>query len=109
MDGKEWYFNTATGQAEQGLVSPVNWRMGPYKTRAEALDAWKIVKKRNKKWDQDDKEWKAAWDGENGDGLQGEGGGRPASDRGGGRGDGDIDQDHGQDPGQDHEDGLGWL
>ena len=32
--------------------------MGPYKTREDALDAWKIVQERNLKWEEQDREWK---------------------------------------------------
>ena len=44
---KQWYFNTVTEQPELGMVSPASHRMGPYKTREDALDAWKIVQERN--------------------------------------------------------------
>ena len=40
---KQWYFNTVTEQPELGMISPASHRMGPYKTREDALDAWKIV------------------------------------------------------------------
>ena len=29
---KQWYFNTVKKQAELGMVSPIEQRMGPYKT-----------------------------------------------------------------------------
>mgnify|MGYP000688870320 CR=1 FL=1 len=47
---KQWYFNTVTEQPELGMISPASHRMGPYKTREDALDAWKIVQERNIKW-----------------------------------------------------------
>ena len=31
---KQWYFNTVKKQAELGMVSPIEQRMGPYKTKA---------------------------------------------------------------------------
>ena len=31
--------------------------MGPYKTRQDALDAWKIVKERNATWNEQDRQW----------------------------------------------------
>ena len=55
---KQWYFNTVTEQPELGMVSPASHRMGPYKTREDALDAWKIVQERNLKWEEQDREWK---------------------------------------------------
>lgn len=57
---RQWYFNTVTEQPELGPQSPISQRMGPYATREDALDAWRIVQTRNKKWDDDDREW-AAW------------------------------------------------
>ena len=32
------------------MLSPSSHRMGPYKTREDALEAWKIVKERNALW-----------------------------------------------------------
>lgn len=55
---KQWCFNTVTEQPELGMVSPASHRMGPYKTREDALDAWKIVQERNLKWEEQDREWK---------------------------------------------------
>ncbi|BDR53127.1 hypothetical protein KIM372_10340 [Bombiscardovia nodaiensis] len=60
---EQWYFNTQTGQPELGKVSPLEQRMGPYPSREAAQEAWKIAKKRNKKWDEDTRKWKQAWDG----------------------------------------------
>ena len=39
---KQWYFNTVTEQPELGMISPASHRMGPYKTREDALDAWTV-------------------------------------------------------------------
>ena len=50
MTDKQWYFNTKTEQPELGMLSPSSHRMGPYKTREDALEAWKIVKERNALW-----------------------------------------------------------
>ena len=52
---KQWYFNTVTEQPELGMISPASHRMGPYKTREDALDAWKIVQERNIKWEEQDR------------------------------------------------------
>ena len=32
---KQWYFNTVKKQAELGMVSPIEQRMGPYKTKED--------------------------------------------------------------------------
>ncbi len=40
------------------MISPASHRMGPYRTREDALDAWKIVQERNLKWEEQDREWK---------------------------------------------------
>ena len=37
---KQWYFNTVKKQAELGMVSPIEQRMGPYKTKEDAEHAW---------------------------------------------------------------------
>ncbi|KFI48332.1 hypothetical protein [Bifidobacterium boum] len=57
MTDKQWYFNRVTGQPEYGMISPDSQRMGPYKTRQDALDAWKIVKERNATWNEQDRQW----------------------------------------------------
>ena len=59
MADKQWYFNSVTEQAELGPISPISQRMGPYATREEALKAWEIVEKRNKAWNEADREWDA--------------------------------------------------
>ncbi|KAB7790125.1 hypothetical protein [Bifidobacterium leontopitheci] len=63
MADKRWYFNTKTEQPELGMISPSTHRMGPYKTRQDALDAWKIAKERNLTWDEVDRQWNK-WDDE---------------------------------------------
>lgn len=54
---KQWYFNTVTEQPELGPKSPIGQRMGPYKTRDDAVHAWDIVKSRNAEWDAQDQQW----------------------------------------------------
>ena len=54
---KQWYFNTVTGEAELGPQSPISQRMGPYRTREDALDAWRIVAERNAAWEAQDRQW----------------------------------------------------
>lgn len=53
----QWFFNTKTGKPELGPQSPANVRLGPYRTREDALRAWEIVRNRNRKWDSDDASW----------------------------------------------------
>nr|DAZ12229.1 MAG TPA: protein of unknown function (DUF4170) [Caudoviricetes sp.] len=55
---KQWYFTPVPEQPELGMISPASHRMGPYRTREDALDAWKIVQERNLKWEEQDREWK---------------------------------------------------
>jgi hypothetical protein len=38
-DDDQWWFNTRTGEVEQGAKSPWSDRAGPYKTREEAQGA----------------------------------------------------------------------
>ncbi|WP_314686864.1 hypothetical protein [uncultured Bifidobacterium sp.] len=57
MTDTRWYFNTSTGRPEQGPLSPASHRMGPYRSREEAMDAWKIVRERNLVWDAQDRQW----------------------------------------------------
>lgn len=57
----EWYFNMPTGRAENGKLSPLDQRMGPYASEQEALAAWKIAAQRNKAWEEENKKWKSAW------------------------------------------------
>ncbi|KWZ81672.1 hypothetical protein DXC37_09665 [Bifidobacterium bifidum] len=58
MTDKQWYFNTKTEQPELGMLSPSSHRMGPYKTREDALEAWKIVKERNALWAEANRKWR---------------------------------------------------
>lgn len=60
MADKQWYFNMVTGEPELGPLSPVDQRMGPYASKQDALDAWEIVKKRNKAWDDQERQWDGA-------------------------------------------------
>ena len=70
---KQWYFNTVTEQPELGMISPASHRMGPYRTREDALDeqrmgpyktkedaehAWDIVVDRNARWEEENRRWK---------------------------------------------------
>lgn len=57
QDDHGWYFNPATGQVEQGQISPWTDRMGPYPTREDASRALATVRERNAAWDAQDEEW----------------------------------------------------
>jgi hypothetical protein len=54
---RAYYFNTRTGEVEQGYASSWSDRMGPYATRAEAENALAIAAQRNKQWEQADRDW----------------------------------------------------
>ncbi|WP_236630800.1 hypothetical protein [Bifidobacterium aemilianum] len=59
-----WYLNTQTGQPELGMLSPATQRMGPYRSREAALKAWRIADRRNDDWEEEDRRWRAAWEGD---------------------------------------------
>nr|WP_241676989.1 hypothetical protein [Bifidobacterium jacchi] len=61
MTDRQWYFNTVKEQPELGMLSPSSQRMGPYKSRQDAIDAWKIVKERNLLWEETNRKW-SKWD-----------------------------------------------
>lgn len=46
-----------TGEVELGPQSPMQNRLGPYATREDAEKALEIAKKRNKKWEDQDRDW----------------------------------------------------
>jgi hypothetical protein len=54
---RAYYFNTRTGEVEQGYASSWSDRMGPYATRAEAENALALAAQRNKQWEQADRDW----------------------------------------------------
>ena len=54
MSDEQWYYDIATGQAQQGKVTNWDNRMGPYATRAEAEAALAKAKARNEAWDAED-------------------------------------------------------
>lgn len=53
----EYYFNTTTGEVEEGRQSPGVQLMGPYASREEASRALEIAEARNKAWDDEDEAW----------------------------------------------------
>ena len=46
-----------TGEPELGPLSPIDRRMGPYDSREDAMNAWKIVHERNRRWEEQDRRW----------------------------------------------------
>lgn len=48
---RQYYFNVRTGAVEQGYVSGVTHRMGPYDTPEEASRALEIARERNARWE----------------------------------------------------------
>jgi len=61
----EYYFNTETGEVEEGKPSSWTHRMGPYPTREEAAHALERAQQRNETWDgQDAKQQPGAFDDE---------------------------------------------
>jgi ribosomal protein S16 len=51
---KRYWYNTVTGEVEEGRQSSWTRRLGPYATREEAQRAVEIAKQRAKEWDEDD-------------------------------------------------------
>jgi hypothetical protein len=58
----KFWFNTATGEVEEGRQSPWTYRMGPYKTREEAERALDTARRRTQSWDDDDAAWRGTKD-----------------------------------------------
>lgn len=54
---REFWVNVATGQVEEGRLSPAAERMGPYPTREAAQHAFETAAARNETWDEADRRW----------------------------------------------------
>jgi len=53
----EFWFNTKTKSVEKGLLTAAPFRIGPFKSEAEAANALEIIRRRAKAWqDEDDRE-----------------------------------------------------
>lgn len=52
-----YYYNTATGEVEYGMVSSFTNRLGPYPTRAAAEHAREIARARNEAWEMENQIW----------------------------------------------------
>ncbi len=53
----EFWFNTATGEVEEGRVSDWAVVLGPYPTREAAAHALDTARSRSAAWDREDQEW----------------------------------------------------
>ena len=54
----EYWFNTQTGQVEEGRQSSWSHLMGPYATREQAQHALDTARSRAEAWDREDEEWR---------------------------------------------------
>ena len=54
----EYWFNTRTGQVEEGRQSSWSHLMGPYRTRAQARQALDRAARRSEAWDREDERWR---------------------------------------------------
>ena len=54
----EYWYNTATGQVEEGHRSSWTNLMGPYATRGEAERALDQARQRTDAWDREDEAWR---------------------------------------------------
>ncbi|MBX3094388.1 MAG: methionine aminopeptidase [Cryobacterium sp.] len=55
FDGRtEWWFNTKTGQVEEGPQSLGTDRLGPFETREDAARALEIIAERSRAWADED-------------------------------------------------------
>lgn len=62
---KFWY-NSASGEVERGLLSPAVDRIGPFDTAEEAANALETVRKRSEAWAVEeaiDDDWQSASEG----------------------------------------------
>lgn len=50
----EWWYNTKTGEVEEGMVSPAIDRAGPFASKEEALKAPQLIAERSRKWADDE-------------------------------------------------------
>lgn len=55
---EQYWYNTKTGEVEEGHRSSWTHLMGPYNTRAEAQQALEKAGSRNESWEEDDEEWR---------------------------------------------------
>jgi hypothetical protein len=53
---RKWWYNSKTGDVEQGFVSPALQRIGPFDTREEAQNALQKLRENSEKWAREDAE-----------------------------------------------------
>ncbi|QRZ60919.1 SPOR domain-containing protein [Rothia sp. ZJ932] len=53
----EYWYNTSTGEVEEGQQSAVTKLWGPYATYEEAANAMKTAQARNEQWEEENKRW----------------------------------------------------
>ena len=53
----EFWFNTATGEVEEGRVSDWSVVLGPYPTREAATRALDTARARAADWEREDRQW----------------------------------------------------
>lgn len=59
----EYWVNLTSGEVEEGRLSPVANRMGPYATRRDAEHAFEKAAERTALWDEEDRRRKEDGDG----------------------------------------------
>jgi hypothetical protein len=59
----EYWFNTVTGEVEEGRVSDWSVVLGPYPTREAAARALETAHRRSAAWDEADRAWQGGGDG----------------------------------------------
>jgi hypothetical protein len=52
----QWWYNTRTGEVEEGMLSNAIDRAGPFASREEAARAPEIIAARSRKWAEEDAE-----------------------------------------------------
>jgi hypothetical protein len=56
IEEQEYWFNTKTGEVEQGKQTLAFYRIGPFKTRGEAEHALETLAKRSSEWKEEEQE-----------------------------------------------------
>lgn len=54
-EDEQWWYNTRTGQVEQGRKSVWSDRAGPYRTREEAEGAPARIAANSRQWNEDER------------------------------------------------------
>jgi len=54
IEEQEYWFNTKTGQVEEGKQTLAFYRIGPFSTRSEAEHALETLAKRSSEWKEED-------------------------------------------------------